>query len=110
MFTGIRTSNGISSAGLTDIRNKGYFTCDKPGIHLVAISLVTHTPSKSVRLYKNNQFIKYIYLTHENSDETTTLTLLLHLNHGDTVSLIVNGDVLIHDKEECELTILQITT
>ncbi|CAC5421364.1 unnamed protein product [Mytilus coruscus] len=109
-FNGIWTSTGINSARLVDIRNKGYFTCDKPGIYLVAISLVTHTTSKTVTLFKNTISMKQISLTHDTIDETTTLTLLLQLNVGDTLSLKAVGDVHIHGYTYSELTILKITT
>ncbi|CAC5400068.1 unnamed protein product [Mytilus coruscus] len=108
--SGIRTSIGINSVRLADIRNKGYFICEKPGIFLIAISLVTHSPGKIVKLYKNSLFVTQIRLTHDYIDETTTLTLLLQLNIGDTLSLKAAGDVHIHGKEYSEQTILKITT
>lgn len=110
MFNSIRTSTGINNERLADIRNKGYFTCDKQGIYFIAISLVTHSPGKIVRLYQNSLFVTQIKLTHDTIDETTTLTLLLQLNVGDTLSLKAVNDVPIHGYKYSELTILKITT
>lgn len=109
MFNSIRTSTGVNNERLADIRNKGYFTCDKPGIYLIAISLVTHSPGIIVFLYKNSLGVKEIRLTHDSTDETTTLTLLLQLNVGDTLKMRPASDVYIHGKGCSELTILKIT-
>lgn len=50
-----------------------------------------------------------IRLTHDSTDETMTLTLLLQLDVGDTLKVKAAGEVYIHGKGYSELTILKIT-
>lgn len=70
---------------------------------------MTHSPGKIVKLYKNSLVVNQIRLTHDSTDETTTLTLLLQLDVGDTLKVKAAGEVYIHGKGYSELTILKIT-
>lgn len=110
MFTNIRTSNGLNSTHLTDIRNKGYFACEKDGLYWISISLTTHTASALVNLFKNGNMLENMHLQHETTDELTTFASLERLSIGDTIIAKAVTGVIIHGSGNSVLSVLQFTT
>ncbi|CAC5389434.1 unnamed protein product [Mytilus coruscus] len=110
MFTSLRTSNGLNSTRLADIRNKGYFTCDKDGLYWISISIVTHTASGQVHLYKNSKLMNVINLQHETSDELTTFASLERLSISDIIIAKAGTKVGIHGNQYSVLSVFQLTT
>lgn len=110
MFTGIKTSNGLNSTRLADIRNKGYFTCDKNGLYWISVSIITHTKSARVDLFKNASLLNYMYLQQLTSDELTTFVSLERLSAGDTISVKSGGTTHIHGNQHSVFSVFQLTT
>lgn len=111
MFTGIRTSNGLNSTRLADIGNKGYFTCDKDGLYMISVSIITHTTSGRVYMYKNGSVLNRIYLhnAHDSDVKTTTFNSLERLSKGDTIILKASTTLYVYGSSYSVLSVLQIT-
>lgn len=110
MFTGIRSSNGLNSTSLADIRNKGYFTCDKSGLYWISISITTHTPASRVDMYKNGGLLEYMYQQHVTNENLMTFASLEHLSKGDTIMIKAATSLYIHGSRYSVLSVFQITT
>lgn len=110
MFTGIRTSNGLNSTRLADIQNKGYFTCDHDGLYWISIAITTSKGSQRIDLYKNGNFLEYMYLEHVTSTELGNFALLERLSKGDTIIAKATGTITIYGKAHSVLSVFQLTT
>lgn len=110
MFNNLRTSTGLNSTRLADIRHKGYFTCDQDGLYWISISLIVHTASSRVDLYKNSNVLNYIYLNYVSYHDMTTFASLERLSVGDTIIAKAGTTVEIHGRYNSVLSVFQLTT
>ncbi|XP_063410657.1 CAP-Gly domain-containing linker protein 1-like [Mytilus trossulus] len=112
MFNGIRSSNGLNSTRLANIRNKGYFTCDNDGLYRISVSLMTKTAGCRVDVFTNNSLRNHIYAhnVHDSDFNTMTFDSLERLSKGDTIILKAGSTVLLYGSSYSVLSVLQITT
>ncbi|VDI58908.1 Hypothetical predicted protein [Mytilus galloprovincialis] len=111
MLTGIRSSNGLNSTRLADIRNKGYFTCDHDGLYFISFSLMTHTSGDRVDLFRNNSVMNYMYLHngHDSDYKHTSIVLLERLSKGDTLIAKAGTTVKIYGNLQSVFSVFQLT-
>jgi len=102
-FTNVKISNGIQNTD--SIKTSGIFTCENPGLYLIAVYMTTNTKHGRYAVYKNTVRIAGGYSVTA-SYETTSVTVIEHLTVNDTIS--VTGSMsLVYGTHSC-LTILQI--
>lgn len=111
MFTNIKTSNGLDNTHLTDIRNKGFFTCVNDGLYRISVSLLTNTAQGRVILYKNGSVMNIIYMhdAHNADVDHTTFDSLVRLSKGDTIIIKASSTLYVYGKTYSVLSVLQIT-
>lgn len=111
MFTGIKSSNGLNSTRLADIRKKGYFTCDNDGLYWISIAITTHVSSTLVNLYRNGDLLQYMNHQHvSTAEDLKTFSSLERLSKGDTIKAKVGGAMVVHGFHYSVLSVFQLTT
>lgn len=108
IFKNFYTLNGINSTAKDKISKSGKFTCDIPGLYLIATFIMTETEQAYVSLYKNDREIGHIkayYATHGHY-QTGTIVVLDNLKQHDTISVRPLGQMLVR-YESC-FSVIQI--
>ena len=103
-FTYVRLAVGIHNTD--SITNSGIFTCEKAGLYLISVYIVTNTHHGSYVLHKNSKVIADAFASLTDYYQTASTTVVEHLAVSDTIS--VRGGLYVYDDYESCLTILQI--
>lgn len=89
IFKEFYTLNGINSTAKEKIANSGKFTCEKPGLYLIATFIMTDTDQAVLLVYKNDNMINRIHAYYSTSGhyQTGTMVFLDNLKQHDTISI-----------------------
>ncbi|CAG2226812.1 unnamed protein product [Mytilus edulis] len=87
MFKNVYTLNGINSTAKATYESSGKFTCDKPGLYLIATFIMTETNEAILAVYKNDAEIKHMraYYATNGHFQTSTIVFFDSLKQHDTI-------------------------
>lgn len=99
-FSNVKSAFGISYMSLNDFENSGVFHCEKPGLYLVSLDLVSKTYDAIAVIRKNAAIITGAYVSFQHGDiwYSGSTTAAVELNLGDRISVQSDrSGIVVHD-------------
>lgn len=104
-FTGIKTTHGLNN--IDSIKRDGIFTCEKTGLYLITVYVMTNNHAGNIQIEKNNDVIAYGFFSIGAHYTTGSATVISHLDVDDKIS-VTSYHIHVYGYYQSCLDVLQI--
>ncbi|VDI12527.1 Hypothetical predicted protein [Mytilus galloprovincialis] len=112
LFPFVKTRDGVSDPNMLAFISSGMFKCEKAGLYLISLFLMTDTQGHvEFHLYKNGGIIYAVLssVTTSSSYQTSSILVLRHLKKNDTILIKAGQDVHVYGSIYSCISFLQLT-
>ena len=89
------------------MKSTGVFTCQKPGLYLISVNVMSDSTAGSVRITNNDYAIAAGFFSISDHNVTTSATVITRLDVNDKVAVISSSEMHVYGGDPSCLNIVQ---
>lgn len=110
-FSDVKLSNGIGN--VNNFKSSGKFACEKPGLYLIGVYILSYTKSSEFRIMKNGIMVSRVYVrpplnSANDNYHTGTGVIAVQLNVNDTLNIGASSTMEVYGGGYSCLTIIKV--